>query len=138
MSALRHLDDGVDERVELILDSGYPVQPLAELGELAHARELRGRVRSVPRVLVPVRPGPALVEDREHELDRFADRDAVAVEDLAAPLLLAVDLEVVRLFDLADREIPSVEHELGVVLGERSVVDADVVADPRPIDVIFL
>ena len=56
-----------------------------------------------------------LVEHAERELG-VAERDAVAVDEARAALLLAVDQDLAGLVDLFEVEVAAVEEDLRVVL----------------------
>ena len=67
--------------------------------------------------VVPDATGLRLVEDAELQLG-VAERDAIAVDEAGAALLLAVDQDLAGLVDLLEIEVTAVEEDLRVGVGD--------------------
>ena len=133
------VDHGVEHRFEHLVDALQRHQLLAEVVELADARdrlprgpELRLRERrrrgGRRRVALCARRRARLVEHAELELG-VAEGEAVAVNEPGAPLLLAVDEDVALFVDLLEVEVAPVEQDLGVGLRHLLPLDAHVVTE---------
>jgi hypothetical protein len=82
-----HLDDGIEQRLDLLGDLADFEKAAIEVAQLHHSFDLGsvGHLFGRPRISC----GRFIVE-REHELD-VAERELVVVEDFRLPLLLPVD-----------------------------------------------
>ena len=92
---------------------------------LAEGRSGRSRAWSVDSGAATA---PRLVEHAERQLG-VAQRQAVAVDEPGAALLLAVDEDLALLVDLFEVEIAPVEEDLGVRFRDALALDAHVVAE---------
>ena len=125
-SAPGHLDDGVEHRLEQLVDVLHRHQLLAELVELAQPGELL--VRHVELRLAAAarrrRSEPAGARGARGSSNMLKESStspsvsAVAVDEARAALLLAVDEDVGLLVDLFEVEVTPVEEHLHVRLGQ--------------------